>query len=305
MAGLTPMTRLLMTAGLASTGAEIHFVDTHRASLEFPEQATHSPSTEPGVEESLTSPGKPQKGQVGVLRFGGPGRGEEFVMSTDQPLPDRLTVSAGSPSSHIRVGRGAEGGLRGDQTSVQSNHGATMDEQETRPVCVKYLDTVGTYGVQRREWFPTKDDALSMRVAIDAYCPISWLRDGRGQRQMSAGEQRYGRRRRTEESGNKRLLIYQRDQNRVVVDVEKVRCGLVLNDTKPCFRPFYPPLSSSGHHAAAIPHIVSVCVLDIFTMRVSVLTTTLESSNGDESNVEAGIVFPFFILIPWCQKRAF
>ncbi|CAM9574664.1 unnamed protein product [Sphacelaria rigidula] len=123
-------------------------------------------------------------------------------------------------------GRETEGGLRGDQASVQSNHGATMDEQEARPVCVKYLGTVGMQGVHREDWFPTKDDALSMRVAIDAYCPISWLRDGGRNRQMSAGERRYGQRRRTEESRNRRLLIYQRDKNRVVVEVEKVAAEL-------------------------------------------------------------------------------
>lgn len=269
MTGLTPMTRLFMTAGLASTGAEIHFVDTHRASFELPEHATHSPSTERGVKKSLTSPGQPRPGQVGVLRFGDPGIGEEFVMSTHQPLPDRLTVSAGSSPSHSRVGmgrgRGTEGGLRGDQASVQSNHGATMDEQEARPVCVKYLGTVGMQGVHREDWFPTKDDALSMRVAIDAYCPISWLRDGGRNRQMSAGERRYGQRRRTEESRNRRLLIYQRDKNRVVVEVEKVRFSLVLtNDTKSCFGCFYSPLLSPGHRAAKIPLITSVLCLVVF-----------------------------------------
>lgn len=200
MAELTPMARLLIIAGLTTVGSEVRFVDANRASFSFPEDGTESPS------------GQPPNGQVGLVRFASPGRGREFVLSPKQPLPGRLTVSGGALSARRSFVRG---------------------QQEPRPICVKYLSTVGYLPVARVDWFPRRETALSMRQVIDAYCPISWLRQegtrgpGRSERGLSTRKLRYGwQRRRVGENGTsgagQRLLIYQRDKNRVLVGADDV-----------------------------------------------------------------------------------
>ncbi|CAB1106157.1 unnamed protein product [Ectocarpus sp. CCAP 1310/34] len=171
---------------------------------------------------------QPRPGQVGLLEFDPRGRGSEFVVSPALSLPERLTVTAdvvspaynpsaaappaGSADDQQRPGATQTGGappvtrvVRGGGAGVSSG-GQQGDETSARePVCVKYLDTVGESVVQRSEWFPSPEDAASLRRAIDAYCPLSFLRSQEG-----------------EEEGVRRLLLYQRDQNRQILHADKV-----------------------------------------------------------------------------------
>ncbi|CAN0133001.1 unnamed protein product, partial [Ectocarpus fasciculatus] len=173
-----------------------------------------------------------QPGQVGLLEFDPRGRGSEFVVSPALSLPERLTVTADvvspayNPLSTAAAAAPAESGddqqrpgatqtggappvtrvVRGSGGGVPS--GGQGEETSVRePVCVKYLDTVGEDVVQRSEWFPSPEDADSLRRAIDAYCPLSFLRSQEGEE---------------EEEGVRRLLLYQRDQNRQILHADKV-----------------------------------------------------------------------------------
>lgn len=250
------MSRLLIMAGLTSIGTgTVHFIDTRRASFSYPlvqydasVAAAQSAEPESGLvdasRKSDVRDGKPPSGQVGLLQFSAPGRGNEFVLSLDQSLPERLTVTAdlGTPprggdggSSAVGGGRGGSGAAR-----VQAVEGSAGDlvgdggDVTPPPVCVKYLSTIGTAAVQRVDWFPNREDALSLRRAIDAYCPISWLRNGHDVAEnggeegvgVGEGEKRYVKRRAASGGGGRgvrRLLLYQRDQNRKIVHSGEVR----------------------------------------------------------------------------------
>ncbi|CAN0185509.1 unnamed protein product, partial [Ectocarpus sp. 8 AP-2014] len=167
-------------------------------------------------------------GQVGLLEFDPRGRGSEFVVSPALSLPERLTVTADvvspafNPSATAapaesgddqhRPGATQTGGappvtrvVRGGGAGVSSGGQQGEETSAREPVCVKYLDTVGESVVQRSEWFPSPEDAASLRRAIDAYCPLSFLRSQEG-----------------EEEGVRRLLLYQRDQNRQILHADKV-----------------------------------------------------------------------------------
>ncbi|CAN0549214.1 unnamed protein product, partial [Ectocarpus sp. 12 AP-2014] len=171
---------------------------------------------------------QPRPGQVGLLEFDTRGRGSEFVVSPALSLPERLTVTAdvvspaynpsaaaapaASGDDQQRPGATQTGGappvtrvVRGGGVGVSS--GGQQGEETTarEPVCVKYLDTVGESVVQRSEWFPSSEDAASLRRAIDAYCPLSFLRSQEG-----------------EEESVRKLLLYQRDQNRQILHADKV-----------------------------------------------------------------------------------
>lgn len=272
MAGLSPMSRLLILAGLTSVGtSNVRFVDADRASLSFGSSPTAmvdgegsdgSPRTQQPRQQqgsgSLNAARRPRSGQLGLLEFDPQGRGSEFVVSTDVPLPERLTITAddvfttrtplsgedsigrssggnpeglaltegenedeggrnkGGPTTRVGVvirgsdGRG--GGGSGDVSySSTDGAGATQDRE---PVCVRYLSTIGASAVQRVDWFPTPEDAHSLRSAIDTYCPIPFLR---GQEEDGGG------------GGVRRLLLYQRDQNRQIRNPKKVRQAIVVN----------------------------------------------------------------------------
>ncbi|CAM9729304.1 unnamed protein product, partial [Hapterophycus canaliculatus] len=288
MAGLSPMSRLLIMAGLTSLGTNnVHFVDANRASLSFgggsssgggtkgptahievDASGAKTPDTEGGgdAEGSDGSPKtqqpyqqqqrqqqgggstdalrSPSPGQLGLLEFDPQGRGSEFVVSTAAPLPDRLTVTArgvlaatiasglspsgsssgggngeeagggeGGPAAPVGVvvrgGAGRGGGSSGDASYDGSGAAAVAGAPEGRePVCVRYLSTVGASAVQRVDWFPTPEDANSLRRAIDNYCPLPFL--------GSEGAEEGG------EEGVRRLLLYQRDQNRQIRNPAKV-----------------------------------------------------------------------------------
>lgn len=280
MSGLSPMSRLLIMAGLTSIGTEqIHFIDADRASFAYaPVSNPHSSassnnnnnnnkndlSVAHGGRQAETDNGalpassrnspqpvlyrndRPPPGQIGLLQFDPYGRGNEFIMSLDQDLPERLRVTAniagassgeiedsGDLSSGVVVeveSRGVRGGGRRARVSGSSGN------DNPRPVCVKYLSTVGRAAVQRVDWFPSREDGLSLQRAIDAYCPISWLRGGYDSPDVEGGEKegklRHRRRRASErehgadddvEDGRlRRLLLYQRDQNRKIVDPDQV-----------------------------------------------------------------------------------
>lgn len=244
MASLTPMTRLLIMAGITSVSANaVHFVDSNRASFFYSSSPdAKQPALRKGVRADAdlvdfavnwsskrnTASYRPPRGQIGSLRFSSPNQGNEFVVSSDQPLPYRLTVSA-RESLHSS----GDGARAGSMTTSKAAD-TSMDNED---VCVKYVATVGTFGLHRVDWFPTPEDALSLRRAIDAYCPISWLRDseeendspavvtareGRLRSQKNSYEGESSSDEYAGESRGKRLLLYQRDQNRKIIDVPGV-----------------------------------------------------------------------------------
>ena len=314
MAHLSPMSRLLIMAGLTSVGTNtIHFIDADRAIFSYPPkqqpppalpqiQQTNNAATAANLrasenqhgredqenetvatgggkeqenetvvreeqengtvvkdEEAELEEDRPPPGQVGLLQFNSYGRGTEFILSPDQSLPERLTLSAeveifagDSGGEEYAVSRGGvrgEGFQRGGE-AASGTGGGGGGRGVSPSVCVKYLSTVGTAAVQRIDWFPRREDALSLRQAIDVYCPIPWLRDGGGlgstsERVEAVGEgggvhKRYRRRIQAPDSGGeggggggggggrggegvRRLLLYQRDQNRKMVHVGQVR----------------------------------------------------------------------------------
>lgn len=221
-------------------------------------------------EEAESSGEGPPPGQVGLLQFNPLGRGTEFILSLDQSLPERLTLSAevetlvgeggGEESSAVTGSHGGvrRGGLQagGEAGNGGGGGGGQEGGRNVSPsVCVKYLSTVGDAEVSRVDWFPRREDALSMRKTIDVYCPIPWLRDGdglgsiRGEHEAVQGggeeggeEEETGHDRRrigaTDGGGDggggggrgggvrgrvRRLLLYQRDLNRKMVRVGQVR----------------------------------------------------------------------------------
>ncbi|CAM9614240.1 unnamed protein product, partial [Hapterophycus canaliculatus] len=175
---LTPMTRLLLVAGLTTVGVrEVHFVDGNHASFSFhPHPLTSSSPTGAGGAGSRLrgvsgghggseSASKPRSGQVGVLRIDDVGHKSQFVVSTEQPLPYRLTVSAPVPPIRRdewdgRGARGAGNGKRGGGTQH----------------CVKFAGNVGSWGQKRLKWFPGEEDPRELLRALDNFCPIAWLR---------------------------------------------------------------------------------------------------------------------------------
>eukprot|EP00752_Nemacystus_decipiens_P010141 g9037.t1 len=173
---LTPMTRLLMMAGLTSVGVRaVHFVDGDHATFSFPPSAPRGKDDREdagglrggggsGRRKSASSSNRPEAGQIGVLRLDDVGRRDQFVVTTEQPLPDKLTVSA--RQSRVRSS-GSGGGLAGE--------GGAGEGDEARQ-CVKYAGSVGSRGQKRAKWFPGEDDPRGLLRAIDNFCPISWLR---------------------------------------------------------------------------------------------------------------------------------
>lgn len=232
------MGRLMVLAGLASpSSSSVHFVEADRASFLYrPNKQTKKSNNSTAVtlgggirgvahtDSDVLSNGHPASGQVGVLSFDPSRRGGEFVVDVDQSLPERLSVSAHRPgdgisSSPLGAVNGDESGVRYRETS---DNGAV-----STTVCVKYLGTVGHSGIPRKDWFPSRDDALSLRRAVDAYCPVSWLRDGCGEGGGAVAEVDVV----GEEDGNgvecgrrkRRFLLYQRDWNRKIMYADKVR----------------------------------------------------------------------------------
>eukprot|EP00903_Cladosiphon_okamuranus_P012796 g11960.t1 len=185
--------------------------------------------------------GQPRSGQVGLLEFDPRGRGNEFVLSLESSVADRLTVTADiNASTANQDGEGPRGNSPpqgggsvrgGGGGGGDTSHGGKGDSAR-EPVCVKYLKTVGQKTVQRRDWFPSPEDARSLLEAIDTYCPVPFLREeSEGQGVGEAGEGGEGQRRREgqgEGAGGsdagrvRRLLLYQRDRNRQIRKAEKV-----------------------------------------------------------------------------------
>ncbi|CAM9325307.1 unnamed protein product [Ectocarpus sp. 4 AP-2014] len=170
---LSPMTRLLIAAGLSSVGVrDVHFVDGNHASFFF---ATPSSSKSGGGGagegakalrggSSCSEIGdSPRSGQTGVLHLDEIGYMSQFVVSTEQPLPDRLAVSA--PLSPVRRWDG--GGV--EDVAIEERGGGVRE-------CVKFVDTVGDWGQKRDKWFPEEEDPRELLRALDSFCPIAWLR---------------------------------------------------------------------------------------------------------------------------------
>ena len=187
---LTPMTRLFMMAGLTSVGVRaVHFIDGNHASFSFSPSPTDGDERNTGEGEDKEeagslrggrpASGRPEAGQVGVLRLDDVGRRDQFIVTTEQPLPDKLTVSAplsparprGATSARGSSGGGFEGGMgRGRSTAV-----CQVRRQR------------GKWGQERANWFPGEDDPRELVRALDNFCPISWLRKEQQERREGAG----------------------------------------------------------------------------------------------------------------------
>lgn len=251
MSGLTPMTRLFVAAGLSSAGVDsVHFIDGSHSSFEFPPSHIESVSDLRG---SVVT--NPTGGRVGLLRMDEKGYNSQFVISTDQPLSERLVVSA-SPS------------FRWGQSEQRSGH-TPKDGVE----CVKYVASVGSLGHGWDDWFPAQDDARALQLALSEFCPIPWLHeDGLGgAREQARRDSREGKvgvgpmaasrggfeggvrnlykgrgtggiyeRRGAVEvvdhynSQPRKVIIYQRDRNRRLIKTDEVRTLGVV-----CFVPRY------------------------------------------------------------------
>ncbi len=176
-----------MIAGLTSVGVRsVHFVDGNHASFSFP--PSPSSKKEGGGDEATGAStalrggdshagATPQPGQVGMLRLDDVGHSGQFVVSPDQPLPHRLTVSA--PVSPVR--RWDERGGRDGGARVGGG-GAT---------CVKFAGTVGDQDQDREQtrsrpdWFTGDEGPRELLRALDYFCPISWLRQEQQQRALA------------------------------------------------------------------------------------------------------------------------
>ena len=253
---MSSMGRLLILSALTSAGTStVHFVDADRASFLYQSQGEESTTVGGGQEgghaftvpnpEVVLKDGQPPAGQIGLLKFHAAGEGQEFVVDVVQSLPERLSVTAhpsgdnGSSSPSDSLG-GGSGGVRGGEEAKRS-----VSVASPAPVCVKFLRTVGRNGLKRKDWFPTQDDALSLLRVVDAYCPVSWLRDGsyrsgsregggRGRRLDRGSRERRGSATATDGNEDKEvtvgvvgdrrrhLLLYQRDRNRKIVHSEQV-----------------------------------------------------------------------------------
>lgn len=254
MSGITPMSRLLILAGLVGVDTKtVHFIDENRASFFYPSPQkkklrpsfSDSERSKPPAIIEAGEDNQPLSGQVGLLHYSVQGKGKEFITDLEQPLPERLILTA--EPREIQVSS-PDFSVRGATKGSDSSGDSTMSTPS--PVCVKFENFVGSTIVQRVDWFPNSDDAMSLRKAIDSFCPISWLRDdlrpdgekdgvvgvgGAGsqryrQQQVKGGEGGGGggegsQRSRGDGDGDgkvKHMLLYQRDQNRKLVDSEKV-----------------------------------------------------------------------------------
>ncbi|CAN0510748.1 unnamed protein product, partial [Laminaria digitata] len=191
---LTPMTRLLLVAGLTSVGVSaVHFIDGNHASFTTPS------SFESGVAGGVRGAGaggggggggnggvgapgsgssRPLRGQVGVLRLDDYAYRNQFVLSSRQSLPDRL-VSTGDKEP-LRPwgawddkggGNGGGGGAGGGGgRGWGSGKGGGTE-------CVKFAGHVGSWGRKRDEWFQDEGDPREFLLAVDNFCPIPWLRE--------------------------------------------------------------------------------------------------------------------------------
>eukprot|EP00903_Cladosiphon_okamuranus_P015541 g14347.t1 len=178
---LTPMTRLLMMAGLTSVGVRaVHFVDGNHASFSFPlspgDGNERNGGADAGGLRGTGSATRPKAGQVGVLQLDEVGRRNQFVVTTEQPLPDKLTVSA--PVSPVRP-RGARGarGIMGAEAGGEARQ------------CVKFAGDVGSWGQKRAKWFPEEEDPRQLLRALDNFCPIPWLREEQQEQQERQQQQ--------------------------------------------------------------------------------------------------------------------
>lgn len=200
---LTPMTRLLMMAGLTSVGVRaVHFVDGNHASFSFSPSPGNGGKRNGGADAGGLRGGgpasRPMAGQVGVLRLDDVGRRNQFVVATEQPLPDKLTVSAPVSPARTRGARGA----RGIPGAVIEE--GDLDWGEARQ-CVKYAGSVGSWGQKRVNWFPEQEDPRELLRALDNFCPISWLRKEQQGQQERQQQEELSLDDRDQENGDPRL----------------------------------------------------------------------------------------------------
>jgi len=181
-------------AGLTSVGVRaVHFVDGNHASFSFPP----SPKKIEGGGNAATGAwmalrggdshagATPQPGQVGMLSLDDVGHRGQFVVSPDQPLPYRLTVSAPGPPVRAWDGRGGRG-----RVARGGGGGAGEDSQK----CVKFAGTVGDQDRDREQtrpdWFPGEGEEGPRELlrAFDNFCPISWLRREQQERTLTTDD---------------------------------------------------------------------------------------------------------------------
>lgn len=186
------MTRLLLIAGLTSVGVgSVHFVDGNHASFSFP-APPRSEAEGGGVRGGSGNEAlHPRSGQVGVFRVDGVGHENQFVVSSDQSLPDRLVATA--PVPPLRSDGAPDGGSRhGDGWGKWVGRGGGGGGGGGATNCVKFVGDVGTWGQKRDKWFPAEGDPRDLLLALDHFCPIPWLREGQEEGMADDGDEDNG-----------------------------------------------------------------------------------------------------------------
>lgn len=221
------MTRLILAAGLSSVGVgSVHMIDGTHSFLTF---STSTSETEGGVEGGVALRGAesasslPRSAQVGVLHMDKHAYESQFVISPSQRLWERLVVSA-----PLETVNGGEGGV------------TVGSPGPDRPECVKYIAEVRLWEERREEtWFPNgPQDARSLQLALHNFCPISWLDeeggdgDGEGHGMVEGGwGGGLGGNRAHYNSQPRKVVIYQRDRDRQMLNSNEVGSVLIYSDS--------------------------------------------------------------------------
>lgn len=177
------MTRLLVVASLTSEGVgAVHFIDGNHASFEY----SHTPKTNGGLRGLRREGGDgglhPLPVQVGVLRLDDYGNNNQFVVSSDQSLAERLVVSGPVTPLLPQGAQESRGGKHGGVANRGNSLAAAprgFGRSEGGTECVKFVAHVGTVEEEEKgmdEWFPGEKDARDLLRALDNFCPIPWLR---------------------------------------------------------------------------------------------------------------------------------
>ena len=253
---LTPMTRLLVAAGLTRSGVRsVHFVDGLHSTFSYPLDQEQKLSERVGggvrglAGDKLSGP---LEGQTGVFSLEGHAQRSAIVFSSaeqrQQEQEQEQEQLLGEGAGDADMAAGGRGGREGTKAAEK---------------CVKFIADVGSWGQTDRDlWFPEDRDARDLLFALDNFCPISWLReeeadggeeDMAGNRAWEDGVRsgRQGRRNPGALTSNRvnakkrKVIIYQRDRDRKLLKSKEVKhvwrvrllCGLFCATSAATYKP--------------------------------------------------------------------
>lgn len=239
--GLTPMTRLFIAAGLSSVGvSSLHFIDGTHSSFSYLTKASAG-SDGVGLRGRRKRDSRPKSGQVGVLHLDQHAYNNQFIVSANQPLADRLVVSAPAWALAAAAAGGSELSHSSEEDRASSR---AVPGGEDEGQCVKFVAEAGTSGQKWDKWIPNgTHDARSLQLALHQFCPISWLEEGEDgeagldRRVVAEVAQGRGGVYRRGQGGTRglvphynsqprKVVIYQRDRNRKLINADTVRLHL-------------------------------------------------------------------------------